>query len=578
MRIRSLATLVALAGCGTWLAACSSDSAPTGTDAGSGGDDGTGGKTGTGGTAKGGSGGSAGTSTGGTAGSGGGAAGGAGGGSGGKSAGGSDAGTGGEPGDSGVVTTPDASAEAGVLPDAGKGDGAVDCSNSRCISVPYPQVLYPALNPASDDKAMLGKFLFWDEQMGGLGTMACGTCHRSAAGGSDPRTHDKNGMGIEIAHLPGPDKILDVNPGLTSDDIRGAAGVVACSSSTTITGTGPQVTTRKPPSYFDAMFNPRNFWDGRAGDCKTGDGSFGGCFYDPDTLVLNPAAKPLISGSQDPVSGHLVVAALEAQSVGPPNNPGEMACADTSWAKIEARLTAASPLAKAKAGFIPQDMKDFAAKYVTYPKMFAAVFGATAKVNASDANDIINSQRIAFAIATHERRLTSNDTPWDRWIAGDDAAMTAQQIRGYVAFLGPGRCSVCHNPPLFTDSSFHNIGFHKPSWDPGREAITNLAGNSDIGKFKTPTLRNVGLREPFGLLHEGEGPGHDLNSVMALYKLGGQRGDPEIAPLIDPALTVLTTLTQADIADIIEFLRNGLTDPRVKNETAPFDRPHLSTE
>jgi cytochrome c peroxidase len=270
-----------------------------------------------------------------------------------------------------------------------------------------------------------------------------------------------------------------------------------------------------------------------------------------------------------------VGAALEAQSVGPPASSKEMACSDQTWAKIEAKLKGVAPLTKAKAGFIPQEMKDFVAQYPTYPKMFAQVFGSSAKLNASDPDDSINSQRIAFAIATHERRLTSNQTPFDRWVAGDDAALTPQQLRGYQAFMGVGRCQFCHAPPLFTDGAFHNIGFHKPSWDPGRSAITNQS--TDLGKFKTPTLRNVGLREPFGLLHEGEGPGHDLNSIMELYKQGGQRSDTEIVPLIDPGLSAVP-LTASDIADIIEFLRNGLTDPRVKAETAPFDRPHLSTE
>jgi cytochrome c peroxidase len=324
------------------------------------------------------------------------------------------------------------------------------------------------------------------------------------------------------------------------------------------------------------MFNLRNFWDGRAGDCKPGDGNSGGCFYDPDTVaLLGSNAKPLIAGVFNPVTMRTVGAALEAQSVGPPASSKEMACSDQTWAKIEQKLTAATPLAKAKPGFIPQDMKDFAAKYPTYPKMFAQAFGSAAKLNANDPNDTVNSQRFAFAIATHERRLTSNQTPFDRWVAGDDSALTAQQLRGYQAFMGVGRCQFCHPPPLFTDGTFHNIGFHKPDWDPGRSAITGQS--SDLGKFKTPTLRNVGLREPFGLLHEGEGPGHDLNSVMELYKQGGQRADSDIAPLIDPGL-VAVPLTANDIADIIEFLRNGLTDPRVKAETAPFDRPHLSTE
>ena len=560
MKIGSLA-LVSVVGCAVWAAACASDSKPSGgPEAGAGGrsdfgDTGTAGSgaKSTGGAATGGTS-AGGAATGGKAGSGG-----------------SNVADSGTPIDA-SMTVPDAAADSGAHDG---GDGAANCLDSRCVPR-YPKVQYPELNQPSDDKAMLGKFLFWDEQMGELDSMTCGSCHRSFSGGSDPRTKDRNSMGVEIAHLPGPDGILDANPGLTSDDIRGAAGVLECASPSAVTGTAPQVTTRKPPSYFDAMFAPRVFWDGRAGDCKTGDGPAGGCFYDPDALAVNKNAKPLIVGTTDVVTGRVVGAALEAQSVGPPTNPKEMACADQDWTKIEAKLKTVSPLAKAKAGSIPRDMTEFAGNYNTYPKMFAQAFGSSAKVNANDPDDVINSQRIAFAIATHERRLTSDQTPWDRWIEGDDAAMTAQQIRGYVAFMGPGRCQFCHPPPLFSDEAFHFIGFHKPDWDKGRGAITG--SDSDLAKFKTPTLRNVGLREPYGLLHEGEGPGHDLTTIMQLYKQGGFRTDPAILPLIDPGLLELTNLTASEVTDMIEFLRNGLTDPRVKDEKPPFDRPHLSTE
>jgi cytochrome c peroxidase len=548
MKSGSLAALVALVGCVTWISACDSDSGPPaspGPDASTGGNDGSGGKA---------SGGAAGSATGGSMSGG---AAGAGGGSGGKMV--AEAGP------------PDASPESGIEPpppDGGApdgGDAGANCANFRCVGT-YPEVLHPAQNPGSDDKAMLGKFLFWDEQMGSLDNMACGTCHRSFSGGSDPRTN------APIAHLAGPDGTIDSAPGPTSDDIRGAAGVRLCSTPSNVTGANPQVTLRKPPSYFDAMFANRVFWDGRAGDCKPGDGNSGGCFYDPDTIALNPAAKPLITGTFDTTTGRVVGGALEQQAMGPPISFAEMACADQTWAKIEQKLATATPLAKAKPGFIPRDMLDFAD---TYPKMFAKAFGSTAKLNNSQPDDVINSQRIAYAIATHERRLTSNQTPWDKWRAGDDSALTAQQLRGYVAFMTTGRCNVCHAPPLFTDNSFHNIGFHKPAWDQGRGKITNVAAEN--ASFKTPTLRNVGLREQFGLLHEGEGPGHDLPTVMALYKQGGQRTDPDIGPFIDSQLLAVP-LTQTEIDDIIEFLRNALTDPRVKAEQAPFDRPHLSTE
>ena len=79
----------------------------------------------------------------------------------------------------------------------------------------------------------------------------------------------------------------------------------------------------------------------------------------------------------------------------------------------------------------PPDMEAFITAHGSkYPDMFAAAFGDTIKTSAAAPDTEINTARIAFAIATHERRLTSDQTPWDRWNAGDDDAMTEEQIRG----------------------------------------------------------------------------------------------------------------------------------------------------
>ncbi len=412
---------------------------------------------------------------------------------------------------------------------------------------PYPVVPYPPENQATEDKEMLGKILFWEEQMSSDDTMACGTCHRASAGGSDPRASQSGAI------HPGPDGMLG-----TADDRRGAQGIKRCTDNgTTVTyksdpvfGTNRQVTGRKPPTYLDAMFNRDNFWDGRARSQ----------FIDPDT-------------------GQVAIAeggALESQSVGPPLADAEMACEGRTWPAIHAKLTAAQPLALAHD--IPADMKQFIAKYPTYPAMFEAVYGTQE----------INTKRIAFAIATHERRLTSNQTPWDRWNAGDASAMTEAQVRGFELFMTTGRCNLCHAPPLFsdvlaqggTDIEFHNLGFlqEDPNFDNGREKVTGNA--TDRFKVKTPTLRNVGLREAGGLLHTGAGTGANLEAVMAAYKNIPFPNSPNIDPVVggpggpsDPL-----QITGDDIADIIDFMRNALTDPRVKSEQFPFDRPKLGSE
>jgi cytochrome c peroxidase len=416
---------------------------------------------------------------------------------------------------------------------------------------------------------MLGKILFWEEQIGELNTMACGTCHRGASGGSDPRSAMAGAM------LPGPNGVAETHPNILSDDVRGGMGTPVCSGpfdGGAIPGGPVQVTGRKPPTYLDAMFSMGVFWDGRAGYC--GDTKIvDGCFQDPDTGNI------LIRGQIDQALQKKVGGALEAQAVGPPLSSVEMACANQTWSRIHAKLRTAVPLAVAQR--VPTAMTQFIVDHNNrYPPMFAAAFGSTAKVSSTDPDDVINTRRIAFAIATHERRLTSNRTPWDGWNAGDNNAMTAQQIRGFSLFMGKAKCGVCHTPPLFTDLTFHFLGFHDPNVA-NVDEVTGLQKTTqnaaDKGKFKTPTLRNVGLREAGGLLHSGDGPGHDLNTVMEIYNIGGRRSEPTILSLIDTQLTVVN-LTAAEIADVVEFMRNGLTDQRVKDELPPFDRPKLDSE
>jgi cytochrome c peroxidase len=501
-------------------------------------------------------------------------------------------GSGGTSGTSGSGGVPDASTSGGTTSSGGtssggsgaggskdagpeSGEAGDPCANFRCQE-PYPPVAYPAANGQLDSKAMLGKILFWDEQMGQLDNMACGTCHRIQSGGSDSRTNDP------AAHLPGPNGVFETEPDITSDDIRGAQGVPKCNHDGSLTTPGDstvQVTTRKPPTYLDAMFAGQVFWDGHAGYCKNGEGP-GGCFYDPD---LATTAAPLIVGTFDQTTGRIIGAALEDQASHPPIGTAEMACQGRTWADIEAKLsqTTLKPLNKATA--VPFDMLNFISQYKSYPAMFQAVYGSTDKVNITDPDNVVNARRILFALATHERRLTSDLTPWDCWTQADKAppecasvpAMTPAQIHGWTVFVGAGHCASCHSPPLFTDNKFHFIGFHEPSWDTGLQMTTGQS--TDVAKFKTANLRNVGLREQYGLLHEGEGPGHDLNTIMTLYISGGRRDTADIVGLIDPIIVPLS-LTQTDVTDILDFMRNALTDVRVKKGCPPFDRPYLSTE
>lgn len=431
---------------------------------------------------------------------------------------------------------------------------AVGTSGHPLMGLPaYPAVQYPPENLDDDAKFQLGKLLFWEEQLSGNNAIACGTCHMGRAGGSDPRSAN------EEARLLGDDGILDATPGIDSDDRRGALGIVACGPDGSPKGARVQVTGRKAPSAFDAMFSAELFWDGRAG----------AAFVDPESGSIQVAA-----GATN-AEGLTIGGALESQAVGPLMSEVEMACESPTWRSLSDRLGAAQPLSLARN--IPADSQAFIAQHgASYPAMFAEAFGADMKPSADEPDGVITPTRIAFAIATYERRLTSDQTPWDRWNAGEAGALSAEEVRGFEVFMGTGNCQLCHAPPLFTDHKLHYLGFHPPDRDGGRGALPDQPA-TELGKMKTPTLRNVGLREPGGLLHQGDGPGHDLLTVLELYRIGGLADDPEIARRIDPLVMPLN-VTAEDMTALAAFLRRGLTDPRAENEQAPFDRPTLSHE
>ncbi|MFV1874063.1 MAG: cytochrome-c peroxidase [Oleiphilus sp.] len=132
----------------------------------------------------------------------------------------------------------------------------------------------------------------------------------------------------------------------------------------------------------------------------------------------------------------------------------------------------------------------------------------------------VNKKTVAKAIASFERTIISNNSPFDQWVKGDENALTEQEVEGFKLFVNPekGNCSVCHSAPNFTDNGFHNIGL--ASWgeenpDVGRYAERPLGIMK--GAFKTPTLRDISLSAPY--FHDGSSK--TLDSVMEHYIAGG---------------------------------------------------------
>ncbi len=170
-----------------------------------------------------------------------------------------------------------------------------------------------------------------------------------------------------------------------------------------------------------------------------------------------------------------------------------------------------------------------------FPAMFSRAYGDTQ----------ITMTRIAYAIASFERTMMSDSSPYDRYTRGDLSALSAAAKRGFTLFKSPEvNCISCHSGPNFTDNQYHSNGldFHYP--DAGRFNVTH--DPNDIGKFRTPTLRNLVFTAPY--MHDGRY--NNLLQVVNHYNQGGQHNptqDPRVHPL---------HLTRPQMEDIVAFLKS----------------------
>lgn len=205
-----------------------------------------------------------------------------------------------------------------------------------------------------------------------------------------------------------------------------------------------------------------------------------------------------------------------------------------------------------------------------------------------------NYKDLVRAIAAFERTLVFLDAPFDRFLAGDEGAISEQARQGWDLFNGKGRCMTCHPfntlNPIGSDSRFHNIGvaaraqnfeqlareaLRTLDQEDGVEAVDRLAietnlselgrflvtkDRADIGAFKTMQLRNVGITAPY--MHDGSM--QTLWDVMNHYNKGGEPN-----PFLDGGIEPLA-LTEEEI-DALVALMFTLTDDRFAdaNQQAP---------
>ncbi len=167
------------------------------------------------------------------------------------------------------------------------------------------------------------------------------------------------------------------------------------------------------------------------------------------------------------------------------------------------------------------------------------------------------------ALATFERLIVAGRSPFDRWIAGDAAAISEAAKRGFDVFNGRGGCAGCHSGWSFTDNSFHDIGTATGS-DIGRGRLMPKSVAARYA-FKTPTLREIDRRAPY--MHDGSVP--TLEAVIDLYDKGGIE-----RPSRSREIKVLN-LDGAAKADLLAFLAtlSGGAERDVTASVFPVDAP-----
>ena len=228
-------------------------------------------------------------------------------------------------------------------------------------------------------------------------------------------------------------------------------------------------------------------------------------------------------------------------------------------------------MVEARLAFIPE-----------YVKRFNAVFG-------DDWPKVNNTWK---AIAAFERTLIVNDTPFDKYMSGDKAALSEQQVRGLALFEGKANCIECHNGPLLTDQKYYNLGVPRaPEWlDNGMAQVTfryeqyakgvteelyrkvkddlglyyRTKQKADMGKFRTAPLRYTAYTAPF--MHNGAF--FDFDEIVDFYNDGGGENeftDGTLARAKTPLLKPLN-LTDGEKEDLVAFLES-LSGEEIKMTT-----------
>lgn len=178
--------------------------------------------------------------------------------------------------------------------------------------------------------------------------------------------------------------------------------------------------------------------------------------------------------------------------------------------------------------------------------------------NAFGGDQSITIENLSRAIASFERSINNNNTPYDQYVRGDLTALSTEQEEGLLLFFGKAYCSSCHSGPMFSDYNYYNLGI------PFNSKIPADSGRQSAFLFRTPTLRNASITSPY--MHNGVYA--TLEEVLDHYSDGISK-NPAISR-IDKKMKPLN-LTQAEKKAIISFIES-LTDNQF-DKSRPADVP-----
>ncbi|HSB79013.1 MAG TPA: cytochrome c peroxidase [Candidatus Methylomirabilis sp.] len=389
----------------------------------------------------------------------------------------------------------------------------------KTIPVPEPDNLNQFVKSKAAAIA-LGKALFWDMQVGSDGVQACASCHFHA--GADNRFKNAVSPGLNAGDTTfqsvGPNgslsqdkfpftQFLDPGDQTTAlvrnwNDVASSPGVY----NTTYVGqpvsgaveqglsvpdpvfnvggvNTRRVEPRNAPTVINAAFNFANFWDGRANNIFNGENPFGDA--DPNAGVWVNAG-----GVLSKVRVRIPFSSLASQAVGPPGSPFEMSFAGRNFPEIGKKLLNPKIVPLGKQNVHPKDsvlgtlaksaidrrgrVSFSSGLKTTYAAMVQAAFndqywnyGGSVTLPQGTYSQMEANFGLFFGLAVqvYEATLVSDDSPYDRFQAGDPTALSASAQEGLNIFLAAnepggvgGNCINCHGTSTFSNASVMHVG------------------------------------------------------------------------------------------------------------------------